>query len=352
MVLSLELQSYAENIWRRFPEEFISLGAPTLENDFDMDEPGVWCHRVVDTASERLVEIKLPRRTSYLDRDSASDLDDEDGEGNFLQSESDGDDARKSLYREHQLKVRSRLQNIKSQVAQLSFHLHERVSREVRSQLRGEAGESSGRMGPLQLEPLPLKRRPCGSGAEVCDSSVSSEKGEVSSVSPTSSVTSLAARRGLHFPTMCAASKRGSGQSNPESVRRMPHLDRFGSQDKLPDLDFAHLDRSPTRSEPLETLDEDRPSFGASSTSEHSEDRVRPGRGITQASSTAVAGRTQGAQPSRLRGLFPLAADAGPGEAVTKSERARPRLRQNRTRQGQGQPQSWPIPPSCLARVL
>lgn len=62
MGLSPELWGYAENIWRRFPAEFISLGSPDLEDFFELVDGGTWCTRVVDTKSEKVIEIILPRR--------------------------------------------------------------------------------------------------------------------------------------------------------------------------------------------------------------------------------------------------------------------------------------------------
>lgn len=62
MGLSPELWGYAENIWRRFPTEFISLGSPDLEDFFELVDGGTWCTRVVDTKSEKVIEIVLPRR--------------------------------------------------------------------------------------------------------------------------------------------------------------------------------------------------------------------------------------------------------------------------------------------------
>jgi len=62
MGLSPELQGYAENIWRRFPEVFISLGSPDVEDVFELHGEGKWSHRVIDTTSEKVIEIVLCRR--------------------------------------------------------------------------------------------------------------------------------------------------------------------------------------------------------------------------------------------------------------------------------------------------
>lgn len=57
-----EMLEYAENLFRRFPEEFILLGAPQLEDHFVMHKDGGWRHSVVDTESAKVIEIVLPRR--------------------------------------------------------------------------------------------------------------------------------------------------------------------------------------------------------------------------------------------------------------------------------------------------
>lgn len=63
MGLSPELIGYAENIWRRFPEVFISLGAPNIEDFFVIRDSGSgFYHRIVDTHTKKVIEIMLPRR--------------------------------------------------------------------------------------------------------------------------------------------------------------------------------------------------------------------------------------------------------------------------------------------------
>jgi hypothetical protein len=78
MGLSHELWSYAENIWRRFPAEFISLGSPDLEDFFELCEGGAWCHRVVDTKSEKVIEIVLPRKEVPRSGDDAEEAYEDD----------------------------------------------------------------------------------------------------------------------------------------------------------------------------------------------------------------------------------------------------------------------------------
>mmetsp|Transcript_108976 Transcript_108976/g.339615 ORF Transcript_108976/g.339615 Transcript_108976/m.339615 type:complete len:335 (-) Transcript_108976:144-1148(-) len=61
MGLPLELQSYAENFYRRFPEEFIALGMPGLEDVFDLRPNGTWSKRMSETPVEKTVEITIRR---------------------------------------------------------------------------------------------------------------------------------------------------------------------------------------------------------------------------------------------------------------------------------------------------
>mmetsp|Transcript_8014 Transcript_8014/g.17886 ORF Transcript_8014/g.17886 Transcript_8014/m.17886 type:complete len:367 (-) Transcript_8014:55-1155(-) len=60
MVLTGELQGYAENIWKRFPEEFIALGSPGLEDHFILRNGHA--HRITDTSAQKVIEIVLRRR--------------------------------------------------------------------------------------------------------------------------------------------------------------------------------------------------------------------------------------------------------------------------------------------------
>jgi hypothetical protein len=50
------LQVYAENIFRRFPEEFIALGCPRLEEDFSLQSS---TRRITDMGSSKSLEIVL-----------------------------------------------------------------------------------------------------------------------------------------------------------------------------------------------------------------------------------------------------------------------------------------------------
>lgn len=61
MGLSQELLLYAENIYRRFPEEFMALGMPGLEEIYDLRPDGTRSRRISETSSEKCVEITLRR---------------------------------------------------------------------------------------------------------------------------------------------------------------------------------------------------------------------------------------------------------------------------------------------------
>jgi len=61
MVLPPELHIYAENILRRFPEEFMALGAPNLEEIYDLRPNGTWSKKMVESSSEKTIEITMRR---------------------------------------------------------------------------------------------------------------------------------------------------------------------------------------------------------------------------------------------------------------------------------------------------
>jgi len=106
MGLSAELQGYAENIWRRFPEVFISLGSPDVEDFFELKESGSWSHSIVDTLSEKVIEIVLPRRgrsalysatsedisNEYLEDGEPEDTEEDEEEGEGHEEEEDDDE--------------------------------------------------------------------------------------------------------------------------------------------------------------------------------------------------------------------------------------------------------------------
>eukprot|EP00913_Durusdinium_trenchii_P024977 g23443.t1 len=69
MVLPPELNIYAENILRRFPEEFMALGAPNLEENpaifrfdiYDLRPNGTWSRKMVESSAEKTIEITMRR---------------------------------------------------------------------------------------------------------------------------------------------------------------------------------------------------------------------------------------------------------------------------------------------------
>jgi len=61
MVLAPELLPFAENFYRRFPEEFIALGAPGLDQIYDLRIDGTRSRRMLETPTEKTVEITIRR---------------------------------------------------------------------------------------------------------------------------------------------------------------------------------------------------------------------------------------------------------------------------------------------------
>lgn len=61
MSLPFELLQYAENFYRRFPEEFLALGAPGLEEVYDLRPSSTMTRRIQDTPTEKNVEITIRR---------------------------------------------------------------------------------------------------------------------------------------------------------------------------------------------------------------------------------------------------------------------------------------------------
>lgn len=61
MGLPFELLQYAENLYRRFPEEFIALGMPGLEEIYDLRPNGTWSRRMLETPMDKTVEITIRR---------------------------------------------------------------------------------------------------------------------------------------------------------------------------------------------------------------------------------------------------------------------------------------------------
>lgn len=222
MGLSPELQGYAENIWRRFPAEFISLGAPHLEEDFELHQSGSWRHRVVDTKSEKVIEIVLPRR----EKPSVYQIEDGEDWGDMTDEEFDVEEeevfCNKGLLEE--------LNRLGSAVNQLSDSLVESVSREVRVQMNKELRDEYLRNG-LQSQPVhavtdPIPRLWDAEAPPILSEAEAFLTPHGAGDSPCSSITSsLAARRGLSLSPVLTRHLRK--MTSPESVKRMPHLDRL-----------------------------------------------------------------------------------------------------------------------------
>lgn len=61
MGLPADLLPYAENFFRRFPEEFVALGMPGLEEVFDLRPNGTWTRHIDETPMEKRIEITIRR---------------------------------------------------------------------------------------------------------------------------------------------------------------------------------------------------------------------------------------------------------------------------------------------------
>lgn len=61
MVLPHELLPFAENLYRRFPEEFMALGMPGLEQIYDLRTNGSRSRKMSESPTEKTVEITMRR---------------------------------------------------------------------------------------------------------------------------------------------------------------------------------------------------------------------------------------------------------------------------------------------------
>mmetsp|Transcript_48763 Transcript_48763/g.136440 ORF Transcript_48763/g.136440 Transcript_48763/m.136440 type:complete len:398 (+) Transcript_48763:65-1258(+) len=61
MGLPSEMLPFAENFYRRFPEEFVALGMPGLEDLFDLRVDGSRSRRIYETPMEKKVEVTIRR---------------------------------------------------------------------------------------------------------------------------------------------------------------------------------------------------------------------------------------------------------------------------------------------------
>jgi len=270
MVLSPALVSYAENIWRRFPEAFIALGLPQLEDLFELNE-GAWCYRVVDTRAEKVVEIVLPRRKT---KDSPEDLCESEDAENHPPSRATTQAPLVGKERPPRGNSRSsfggelaaRVGKLGLDVSNLRKSVKDCVSREIQAQLRevqprnhrarlghAEFLEAQGR---LAQEGPPLRGRTQDSLRNRTATSSSSpgpvEEGEGPDHylcgSPTESVvswtSSLAARRGVALslnPMDTSNLPRGAGLG---SVKRAPLLDRSFAPRAVEDMGREQMNQA------------------------------------------------------------------------------------------------------------
>lgn len=61
MTLPYELLQYAENFYRRFPEEFLALGAPGMEEVYDLRPNSTSTRRIQESPAQKTVEITIRR---------------------------------------------------------------------------------------------------------------------------------------------------------------------------------------------------------------------------------------------------------------------------------------------------
>jgi len=202
MGLSPELQGYAENIWRRFPEVFISLGCPDLEDSPEVRRKGILRHRVIETMSQKVIHIVLPRRMCFLPDPKG----DEDSDAYGAASTDTFDE-----------------------VSQWSFDDDSDCERRSEADEKFPPWQPAASMMPVPVdnhEPLRdelhrLERAVADFHGRLHQSTGGTVLTEVNS--GTSSVSSsLAARRGLHISMV----KTGCLGQPREQVQRRPELDR------------------------------------------------------------------------------------------------------------------------------
>lgn len=274
MGLSPTLLDYAENIWRRFPEAFISLGLPHLEEMFVLNE-GSWCCRVVDTKCSKIVEIVLPRRPEgELESDDASVEDDEavdvsvedasvrdasvfaslhneDEQGEAVADDvplptsaraargGDADgaaatrlsepsaDARAyggtgEVCRSTEVDLSARLVMLNQEVNKLRGSIGQQVMREVEAMLDRE--RLSRKLAQDRMQENHAAAR--GQG-QVQSPAVISQPGSSGESSPSNgAASSLASRRGVSISAFDTASLRRYASGGAD-VMRVPHLDRY-----------------------------------------------------------------------------------------------------------------------------
>lgn len=156
------MHTYAENIWHRFPEVFLSLGSPAVDECFEPSHSGRWHRRVVDSPEGKLVEVFLPRKgtrgkTAIQEQEPNKLAKGRDvGAKDALRAMASGHSARGGLQATHQASAQSReaveaehetmqkLRQLYKRLGHLRRSLPERVSRELRVTLGLPDCTSSG----------------------------------------------------------------------------------------------------------------------------------------------------------------------------------------------------------------
>lgn len=253
MGLSPALVDYAENIWRRFPEAFIALGLPQLDDLFDLHE-GAWCYRVVDTRSEKIIEIVLPRRRNPEDGEDLSDVEQPGNWSNQAQGPHAVSDAvRGSSRAAFGNELAARVGKLGLDVSNLQKSIKECVSREIKAKIREAQPlnprakrehqapnpallEAQGRLTQSRAGQLKTNLGGYGQGPGYDEG-----HGRNGNTSPTESVvswtSSLAARRGMNMARVDISRlpPQHGAEAGPQSVKRVPLLDRTfasGTEDR------------------------------------------------------------------------------------------------------------------------
>jgi len=239
MGLSAELLQYAENVWRRFPEVFVSLGSPYFEEYFELYEDGSWHQRVIDTDTEKIIEIRLPRRIFHSEEEVSCDdtLQDGDGVG----------DEDNLLYEIDEM--RSRVMDLDSWVGgqvktEVQSQMHradvnvarpERRSSSKSSSLNSVHSEGQGPFERSRPAPVPP---PTAAALSVYQpfparqlSQHSQEVAERAAAPPQPplkpDLSRLASRRGNQYASLHRVVTNGLGKVGSGSVKRVPELDRI-----------------------------------------------------------------------------------------------------------------------------
>jgi len=312
MGLSPTLLDYAENIWRRFPEAFISLGLPQLEDLFVLNE-GNWSYRVVDTKWSKIVEIVLPRRfedqpelddASYAEAEEVEEDEDPPVEAAppqpsstppasaTAQGSADADPSKAA-------DISMRLVQLDSEVNKLLGSITDRVSQEVEVQLQREL------WGRNMQERLQSVHNSATRGQSPTALSQPESSGSAAS--------SLAARRGVSLSPFDTGSLRRwpPGGGDNSAVTRVPHLDRTDSRASSRELALSASPSPPS---------EANSGHGAGSLSRTREDHGSDSPG-TQIQRRAERRRRLGALSAENEGLDAMSATSAsmPSGAIRAS---------------------------------